>query len=113
MIAGDGLLNIYERFLEIPGKLIYITGHTQLVQDETSKKILYHFDTRKQVRRILPRHVSDYLIATSSSGKYFILTCPTREYPDAKNSLGLPPTVDITLQGTPRPGMGLGKYFKG
>jgi len=111
MLVGDALLAIYRRFLNLPDKLIYITGHTDLAQDEVSKKILYQFDTRKQVRRLLPRFVSDYWAIVSSGGKFTLLTCPTKEYPDAKNSFGLPPSVDITIQGKPRVGDGIGKFF--
>lgn len=83
------------------GKMIIIIAHSDLVQDEVSKKIQNQLDVTKAVRRMLPRNMSDMWVTSAETVgegvRYSLQTSPSREYPAAKNSFGLKHITDVTL----------------
>ena len=93
MLVGETIMAILRAICALPDKIVYITGHSDLVQDEVSKKVQNQFDITKNVRRLLPRLCSDVWVSGAEQGKdsveYFIQTSPSREFPSAKNSFGL------------------------
>lgn len=113
MLCGDTLMAIFKAVTAIPDKTIYVTAHSDLVQDEVSRKIINQLDTIKNVRRLLPRLMSDVWVTSaemSTSGtKYYITTAPTKEYPAAKNSMSLNPAEDVTIKGA---GTGIGRFLR-
>jgi hypothetical protein len=99
-IAGDTILKICRALLKC-SPIVYITGHSDLVQDDVSKKVQNQFDIVKNVRRLLPRNISDVWVSTvtadMNSTRFQIQTLPSKEWPAAKNSFGLRFTEDVTL----------------
>jgi hypothetical protein len=115
-IAGDTILKICRALFKLP-HIIYITGHSDLVQDEVSKKLQNQFDTIKNIRRNLPRNISDVWIssvnADSNSVKFMIQTLPSREWPAAKNSFNLKFQEEVTLDfKKDLETQGIGKFLK-
>jgi hypothetical protein len=99
-IVGDTILKIFRTVMSC-SPLIYVTGHSDLVQDNVSKKVQNQFDTIKNIKRLLPRITTDVWISGVSGqgdkGKYTIQTMPSQEWPAAKNSMKLKYTEDVTL----------------
>lgn len=104
-IVGDSIVNLFRSVLAIQDKIIYVTAHDDLVQDSISKKVITRLDVIKNLRRLLPRLVSDVWISSAEStpdkgDTFTIQTMPTREHPHAKNSFNLPLYVDVTVKGS-------------
>jgi len=100
LLAGDTLLAIF-RAVTHADKTIFIVAHSELVQDAISKRIINQLDVIKNVRRLLPRFLTDFWVSTAEQttqgNRFFIQTVPTKEFPAAKNSLELDPSIDVTV----------------
>jgi hypothetical protein len=117
MIAGDSMLKILQAAFSC-SPIIYVTGHSDLIQDEISKKVQNTFDVIKNVRRLLPRNLSDLWVssvnADQTSVKFSIQTLPSREWPSAKNSMNLNFIEDVTLDfNKPLEEQGIGRFLRG
>lgn len=113
-ILGMTLMPILRTLLSLPNKIIFIEGHSDLVQDAISKRVLNEFDITKGVRRDVPRLLTDMLVTQAEAGLdskiiYKIQTGPTKEFPSAKCSMGLN-LYEVVNIDTKRPyeGQGLG-----
>lgn len=116
MILGTTVSRVVRSFTNLP-KTIIFTAHSALVQDELTKRILYEVTVGSGPRRDLPPILSDILVTHSDSSgqsqRFFIQTTPTREYPLAKNTLGLNGMVEVTLDfNKPLINQGLGGLIK-
>lgn len=119
-MLGETLLAIFRSVIgkaTQEGVLVFIEGHIDLVQDELSKRIQNQFDVTKAVRRLLPRLVTDVWVALSEQqGEgvgYKIQTANTKEYPLAKNSMGLKFYEDVTInEKLSRHEQGMGKFIR-
>jgi len=115
-LVGDTILRIFRSVMAC-SPTIFVTGHSDLVQDDVSKKVQNLFDVKKNVRRILPRMISDVWISNvqeeNNRGKFLLQTLPSREWPAAKNSMGLNFTEDVTLDfKKPLEEQGIGRFLK-
>lgn len=114
-IMGDTILKILRAAFSCP-QIVYVTGHSDLVQDDISKKVQNQFDIVKNVRRLLPRNVSDLWITSvnpdQNEPRFSIQTLPSREWPSAKNSFNLKFIEDVTLDfSKPLEEQGIGKFL--
>ena len=100
-LLGITLVALFEDVLSVQNKTVFIEGHSDLVQDQVSKKIQNQFDITKNVRRMLPRLLTDAWVAEadviSDKSSFRIHTMPTREWPLCKNSFGFGPFIDVTI----------------
>lgn len=96
---------------------IYVTGHTDTTKDETQGRIVDQFDVFKNLRRQLPRDVSDFWISSAEQreqkAKFQIQTMPDKRNQHAKNSFGLNFIEDVTLDfKKPLMEQSIGAFFK-
>jgi len=117
MLVGETIMAILRAICSLPNKIVYITGHSDLVQDEISKRVQNQFDITKNIRRLLPRLCSDVWVSGAEQGKdsveYYVQTSPSRDFPSAKNSFGLRQFEDVTMNlRRPREEQGIGKWLK-
>ena len=115
-LLGLTLVALLESALSVPNKVVFVEGHSDLVQDQTSKKIQNQWDVTKNVRRMLPRMFTDIWISSADVEKaksvFRIQTMSTREWPLCKNSFGFNPFLDVTLgEDHTRVGGGVGRFF--
>jgi len=115
-LTGDTVLRLFRSVMAC-SPTIYVTGHSDLVQDSVSKKIQNQFDVIKNVRRLLPRIISDVWISAAENvqnqAKYTIQTSPSREWPAAKNSMKLQYIEDVSLDSSkPLEEQGIGRFLK-
>jgi len=115
-ILGISLIQMFKPVLAVPDKIIFLEGHSDLVQDDVSKRVQNQFDVTKNVRRIIPRLCSDCWVSTAETEKdktlFQIITQPTKDFPLAKNSFGLKLYENVTIDlKKPRVGQGIGRYF--
>lgn len=103
------------RTLTAMGKTVYMTGHMDIRQDETTKKILRQPMMTGRLRTKIPLLFSDVLIAAAESDgkgtvKYNLQTMPDRITTTVRTSFkGLDPHEDVTLDfKKPLVGQGLG-----
>jgi hypothetical protein len=116
-LLGISLINTFKPALALQDKIIFLEGHSDLTQDDVSKRIVNQFDVTKNVRRIIPRLCSDIWVSEGSPEgedmKYRIQTAPSKEFPQAKNSFSLKPFEDVTIDlKKPREGQGAGRWFE-
>ncbi len=115
-IIGLTLMNIFSEVMTHQ-PTIYVTGHTDTVKDEVVGRVIDSFDTVKNLRRQLPRDVTDLWISHAESGSdkhsYKIQTRPDKRNPHAKNSMNLNFMEDVTLD--PKKNIeeqGVGRFLK-
>jgi energy-coupling factor transporter ATP-binding protein EcfA2 len=100
-LVGLTLNALFTAVNAVPDKTIFIEAHSDLVQDETSKKVQNQIDTFKGIRRILPRLTTDVWVSsaemTQKGLRYYVQTAPSRDYPACKNSLHLDFLEDVTI----------------
>jgi len=101
LLVGNTIMQIFRTLTALKDKTIILTAHSDLVQDELSKKVFNQIDVMKNVRRLLPRIFSDVWITRSegdATGRKFVVqTAPSRDYLEAKNSMDLDYIVDVTI----------------
>jgi energy-coupling factor transporter ATP-binding protein EcfA2 len=99
-MLGETMMAIFRTLLG-KGVSVFAEAHSDLVQDEVSRKIINRMDLTKGVRRFLPRLVSDVWVASTfvegGDAVYQVQTMPSKEFPEAKNTYGLPPFQNVTL----------------
>jgi len=115
-IAGDTILKICRALFKCQ-PVIYLTGHSDLVQDDVSKKVQNQFDIVKNVRRLVPRALTDLWISTvnasQSETKFNIQTLPSAQWPAAKNSFGLKFIEDVSIDPKkPLEEQGIGRFLR-
>jgi hypothetical protein len=116
-LLGITMVAMMEAVLSVPDKLIFIEGHSDLVNDAVSKIIVNQWDITKNVRRMLPRMFSDVWISstdpTGTEVKYTIQTAPDKKWPQGKNSFRLNYFEDVTVNlKKPREEQGAGRWFQ-
>lgn len=114
-MVGETIMAIFRAVLH-SGVSIFAEGHSDLVQDEVSKRIQNQFDITKGVRRHLPRLVTDVWVSmvknVQGKPEYSIQTSPDREWPMAKNSLDLEYFEKTTVNlKEPREKQGAGRWL--
>jgi hypothetical protein len=97
--------------------VVYITGHTDTTKDEISGRVIDQFDIVKNLRRQLPRDLTDMWVSSAeqreTGSKYMIQTAPDKRNPNVKNSFRLKFTEDVTIDfKKPRDSQGIGEFFK-
>ena len=98
--------------------ITYITGHTDTTKDENEGRIIDQFDIVKNLRRQLPRDLTDMWVSHAEKGgdkggKFLIQTMPDKRNPNAKNSMNLNFMEDVTLDPKKsREEQGIGKFLK-
>lgn len=97
--------------------IIYITGHTDTQKDENEGRIVDQFDIVRNLRRQLPRDLTDLWIsfAEQREGKsvYKIQTAPDKRNPNARCSMNLNFLEDVTIDNKkPREEQGIGEFLK-
>jgi len=97
--------------------IIYITGHTDTTKDEIQGRVIDQFDIVKNLRRQLPRDLTDLWISSvevrEGKSAYKIQTAPDKRNQNAKSSFKLNFTEDVTLDfKKPREEQGIGAFFK-
>jgi hypothetical protein len=116
-LLGLTLVAVMESVLAVPDKVIFIEGHSDLVNDEVSKMILNQWDITKNVRRMLPRMFSDLWISSAEpvgdKVHYSIQTAMDKRWPQAKCSFDRKFIEDVTINlRQPREEQGVSKWFK-
>jgi hypothetical protein len=115
-LLGITLVALMEAVLSIPNKLVFVEGHSDLVNDEVSKMIVNQWDVTKNCRRMLPRLFSDVWVSEADPSaekvNYRIQTSPDKKWPQAKNSFSRKFKEDITINlKQPREEQGVGRWF--
>ena len=116
-LVGIAMARIFRRVFSVPDKIFYLEAHSDMVQDELTKKIINELDIGKRQRREIPKMLSDVWVThctTKDSKPYFTLqTLPDKDFPIAKNSMGLDATLEITMDLTQtRETQGIGGIFR-
>ena len=116
-LVGITMARLFRRVFSVQGKIFYLEAHSDMVQDELTKKIINELDIGKRQRREIPKMLSDVWVThceTRDNKPHFTLqTLPDKAFPIAKNSMGLDATLDITFNLTqPRESQGVGQIFK-
>lgn len=117
MLLGDTLLAIF-RTCFAKEVTFYLEAHSDLVQDDVSKKIVNQLDLSKGLRRNLTRLLTDLWVSSAEAGRdgpiYKIQTAPTREFPAAKNSMKLKQFEDVTFDPKRKlDEQGIGRFLRG
>ena len=107
------------RTLTALGKTIYMTGHIEARQDETTKKIFRQPMMTGRLRTKIPLLFSDIMIAQAENDgqgniRYTLQTVPDRITTTVRTSIrGLDPFEDVTLNfNEPLAGQGLGAILR-
>lgn len=98
------LLSRYITMLRIPKKIVYVTSHQTIVEDETTKQVRYKLDIPGRLADTLGGQFTDVLgfssIAnpadTKIGARFFVRTKPTGFHVNLGTSLDLEPSIDVT-----------------
>lgn len=110
--------NIVRRAASL-GKIIYFTAHTEMRQDDVSKRIQQEFMLTGKLRSKIPLLFSEVLIASnetekqSGTARYFVQTRPDKEYRNVRCTLKDARFMeDVTVDwNKPAEGQGLGQLY--
>lgn len=111
------MVNIFRRMTALQ-KHIYITAHSNTVQDSLTNRIIHELDIGKGGRRTIPRLLTDVWISycdgeDSHGPQYSIITHPEKQYLHGKNSMSLNHVENVTIDlKRPRTEQGIGAMFK-
>ncbi len=116
-LVGITMARLFRRVFSVKGKIFYLEAHSDMVQDELTKKIINELDIGKRQRREIPKMLSDVWVThceTRENKPHFTLqTLPTKDFPIAKNSMGLDAFLNITMDLTQkRETQGVGNIFR-
>lgn len=116
-LVGITMARLFRKVFTVPNKIFYLEAHSDMVQDELTKKIINELDIGKRQRREIPKMLSDVWVThceTREDKPHFTLqTLPTKEFPIAKNSMGLNASLNITMDLTQkREIQGIGRIFR-
>ncbi len=115
--TGITMARMFRRCFSVKNKIFYLEAHSDMNQDELTKKIINELDIGKRQRREIPKMLTDVWVThceTRDNQPHFTLqTLPTKEFPIAKNSMGLDAILDITMDlSQSRANQGVGRIFK-
>lgn len=116
-LVGITMARLFRRVFTVPNKIFYLEAHSDMVQDELTKKLVNELDIGKRQRREIPKMLSDVWVThcdTVENKPHFTLqTLPTKDFPIAKNSMGLNAFLNITMDLTQnRETQGIGRIFQ-
>lgn len=116
-IIGITLVTIFSEVLT-KRPIIYVTGHVDTTKDEVQGRVIDQFDVVKNLRRQLPRDLTDLWVSyaeqgSESKGKFMLQTAPDKRNPNAKNSMNLNFIENVTLNlKKPLEEQGIGEFLK-
>ena len=104
--------NTIRKITSLP-KMVYITAHDSLMQDELTKKIVNELVLTGQLKTRIPMLFSDILKFQCEDEKFSMLTQPDRYNVKVRRSLpDLDAVVDVTIKDLSKPqDFGLGKLM--
>lgn len=106
--------NTVRKITSLP-KLVYITAHDTLIQDELTKKIVNELVLTGQLKTRIPMLFSDIMKFQCEDEKFSMLTQPDRYNVKVRRSLpDLDAVMDVTIKDFQAPqSFGLGSLIKG